>query len=192
MGAVCVTHSFPGIDPPVAARSSLLATVPTMSLRPDHLRHPRSRPMSGALGMTRWLGDSEPAWTRAAGGPMLYICGTVESRVMFTRMARRWRPLKLLVAESGELGLRLSQERRLRLVAVDAVLPDIDAVDLVIRLRRAQRTASVPVLVIGHATSPKEHARFIWVGANAYVTRPFDVAALDRTVHHLLASHAAR
>lgn len=122
---------------------------------------------------------------------MLYVSGPADSRVMFTRMARRWRPLKLLVADGGEAGLRLSQERRVRLVAVDAVLADVDAVDLVIRLRRAPRTASVPVLVIGHDPSPKEHARFMWVGANAYVTRPFDMVAVDRTVHHLLASHVA-
>jgi len=131
-----------------------------------------------------------PAVTVPAGRPMLYISGIPQSRVLFTRIARRWRPLKLLVAESGEAGLRLVAERQLRLIVIDTVLPDTDAVDLVIRLRRAREATAVPILVLGPDPSPQARARFMWVGANAVVTMPFDVAEVERTVHHLLHSVA--
>jgi CheY-like chemotaxis protein len=129
-----------------------------------------------------------PAVTVPAGRPVLYISGIPQSRVLFTRIARRWRPVKLLVAEGGEAGLRLVEERQLRLIAIDAVLPDTDAVDLVIRLRRARKAAAVPILVLGPDPSPQARARFMWVGANAVVTMPFDVAEVERTVQHLLHS----
>jgi len=116
---------------------------------------------------------------------MLYISGVPEHRALLSRLARRWQPTRLLVAAGGRAGLRLSAERRLALVVVDAQLPDADAVDVVAELREHE---GPPVVVLGHDAGPREHARFVWAGAGAYITRPINLAHLDRVVHLLLRS----
>jgi DNA-binding response OmpR family regulator len=118
--------------------------------------------------------------------PVLYICGEPESRIVLTRIARRWSAITLLVAEGGGDGLQMALERRPRLVVLDAHLPDVDAEELVATLRAEAARAPVPILVLANDPAPRERARFAWAGASAYVTKPLNIAEVDRTVGFLL------
>lgn len=119
---------------------------------------------------------------RPTPGPLLLVTGVPEHRALLTRLARRWRPLRLLVADGGHAGLRMCAQRRVRLVVVDAQLPDVDALEVV----GALQGGDAPIVVIGHETTPREHASFVWAGASAYVGRPLNLAEIDRTVRQLV------
>lgn len=129
-----------------------------------------------------------PSSNGAGLGPILYVSGANENRILFTRMSRRWKPLRLLVVDGTQAGLGLSNARHFCLIVLNASLPDVDAVDLVIHLRKARKSLTVPIMVLSDDTSPQTRARFMWVGANAVVTMPFDAAEVERTVQHLLHS----
>ena len=118
--------------------------------------------------------------------------GEVDGRVLFTRMARRWQAIKVLVAPTGRTGLRIATERRLGLVVVHAALPDTDAVDFLAGVRARGLSPSVPVVVIAHEGSSAERARFLWAGASAYVLTPLRVDEVDRAVGMLLEAAAVR
>ncbi len=123
---------------------------------------------------------------------MLYIGGSDDDRVRFTRIARRWETVKLVVAHGGRDGLRLASDRRLSLVVLDASPADLDGRDLVVALRQRAISPNAPIVVLADTDGSNERARFIWAGASAYLTKPLDVAELDRTVGMLLqiaASH---
>jgi len=124
--------------------------------------------------------------------PVLYIAGSDDDRVQFTRIARRWGTVKLVVAHGGREGLRLAADRRLSLVVLDASPADLDGRELVVALRQRALTLDAPVVVLADTDVPSERARFIWAGASAYLTKPLDVAELDRTVGMLLQIAAAR
>ena len=117
---------------------------------------------------------------------MLYVSGDSEGRVLFTRIARRWESVKLLVVDNGEDGLDMAIKRRPRMVILDARLSDIDAEKLVAMLRERAMPPSAPIVVLAHDGAPSERARFIWAGASAYITKPLNVAEIDRTVATLL------
>jgi len=124
--------------------------------------------------------------------PALYISAEPADRVLFTRIARRWEAIKLLVAESGREGLQVAVDRRLRMIVLDARLPDVDSAALVTALRARAESREAPIIVLAHERSPSERARFIWAGARAYVAKPLDVAEIDRTVGMLLEVAAPR
>lgn len=151
-------------------RPGLRLAEPVLELRPYRSRH------------------MHPSSNGAGRGPILYVSGSAENRVLFSRMARRWKPLRLLVADSTQAGLRLSEVRHLCLVVLDAARLDGDVADVVTRLRTTGRMATVPILVLSDDTSPRARARSMWAGANAVVPMPFNVVAIERTMHHLLAS----
>jgi DNA-binding response OmpR family regulator len=119
-------------------------------------------------------------------GPLLYISGDPEARILLTRVARGWGPVTLLLAEGGRAGLHMARDRRPRMILLDARLPDIDGAQLVSSLRARGVATSAPVLVLAHDASPGERARFAWAGASAYMMKPLDISEVDRTVELLL------
>lgn len=119
--------------------------------------------------------------------PVLYISDNDDDRILFTRLARRWATVKLLLAETGAAGLKLAIDRRPQMVILDARIPDVDGgAALVVALRRRVLPDHAPIVVVSVDGSPSARARFIWAGASAYVARPLDVAEVDRTVEMLL------
>jgi DNA-binding response OmpR family regulator len=118
----------------------------------------------------------------ALRGPALYISGDCESRIRFTRIARRWKGIRLLVVEGGRAGLQVAKDHRLRLVVLDDHLRDVDGADLVRQLRQEVLAIDTPVMVLAHDADPSDRARFIWAGASAYHAKPLNVAEIDQTV----------
>ena len=118
--------------------------------------------------------------------PVLYISGEAHDRVLFTRIAKRWESLKLLVATNGREGPQVAVDRPLRMVVLDTRLPDVDAEALMGAIRDRAMSRSVPIVVLAHDSAPTVRARFVWAGASAYLAKPLNVAEIDQTVAMLL------
>ena len=117
---------------------------------------------------------------------LLHVSGDQTARIVFSRIARRWEHLRLLVVDGARTGLTLAVQRRPDLIVVDSRLRDADGEETVARLRHELRPHDVPIVVLGDDPSPAARARFVWAGASAYVTKPLDIAEVDRTVGELL------
>jgi DNA-binding response OmpR family regulator len=122
----------------------------------------------------------------AKGRLVLYVCGGPEDRILFTRIARRWKHFKLLIAESGEEGFDIAVSRKPRVVILDSALTDMDGEKLVIALRQGAPEPAMPIVVLANDSAPRERARFVWAGATACHAKPLHVAEIDRTVAMLL------
>lgn len=157
-------------------------------MQPDLTQEDRPRlrlldpPSASNTRSRRW----HPASRAHVDGPLLYICGDPEGRIVFTRIARRWESLRLVVADDGRTGLQVATKRRPRLVVLDDHLPDLDAAVLVKHLRRRVLSTESSVIVLAYDPDPRQRARFVWAGASAYFTKPLNVAEVDRSVATLL------
>jgi len=100
--------------------------------------------------------------------------------------------MRLVVAEGGRAGLHAAIKRRLRLVVLDDQLPDVDGAALVEHLRQRALPEACPIIVLAHDGDPRQRARFVWAGASACLTKPLNVAEIDRTVMVLLEVAALR
>jgi len=149
---------------------------------------PLPRPSRSTLRGRR----SHPSSRIRIDGSLLYIGGDPESRIPFTRVARRWQSVNLVVAPDGRAGVQLATRRRPRLVVLDADLPDIDGADMTTHLRLRVLPHDTPIVVLAHDADPRVRARFVWAGAGAYIVKPLDVAELDRAVMALMEVAAQR
>jgi DNA-binding response OmpR family regulator len=91
-----------------------------------------------------------------------------------------------LLAADGETALRRIFEERPDIVLLDVMMPVVDGWGVLQRL--ADEGANTPVIVLSAKASEGDVAHALELGAQEYVTKPFEPAALLATVAHVLTS----
>jgi DNA-binding response OmpR family regulator len=88
------------------------------------------------------------------------------------------------VAASGEEGLGRARERYPDLVVLDVMMPGMDGLEVLRRLRAADR--QLPVLLLTARDAPADQVEGLEGGADDYVVKPFDFEVLLARVRALL------
>jgi len=97
---------------------------------------------------------------------------------------------KLSVAIDGEGALRSIEKSQPDLVLLDIVMPGIDGYEVCGRLRAAEATRELPIMFLSSLEDVKDKTRGFELGANDYVTKPFDVLEVKARVRSLLKAKA--
>jgi DNA-binding response OmpR family regulator len=91
------------------------------------------------------------------------------------------------MATSGEEGLAMAMKVPADLLILDVMLPGATGYQVCGKLRQAERTRAIPVLMMtGVASHPNQQAIGKIMGANEYLLKPFSVMDLDGRVDKLL------
>ena len=86
-------------------------------------------------------------------------------------------------AESAAAALRLLSRRLFDLLLIDVILPGIDGLEL---LRRVRRRWSIPIIIVSGRGEIADRVRALRTGADDYLVKPFDSAELMARVEALL------
>jgi DNA-binding response OmpR family regulator len=86
----------------------------------------------------------------------------------------------------GEDGVRSSQTIHPDLVILDIRLPDIDGYEVARRLRGDRRTAEIPIIFLTEKRDRSDRLQGLELGADDYITKPFDVQELRLRVRNAL------
>lgn len=89
-------------------------------------------------------------------------------------------------ATNGLEGLNAARAERPDLAIVDVMMPEMDGLELVRRLRADPATADIPVLMLTARATEADELRGLGVGADDYVTKPFSMKVLLARVASLL------
>jgi two-component system, OmpR family, alkaline phosphatase synthesis response regulator PhoP len=90
----------------------------------------------------------------------------------------------LLTAVDGEEGMRLAFDARPDLIILDIMMPCWSGLDILEELRRRGR--SVPVLILSARNKTRDKVEGLRVGADDYLTKPFDLSELIARVQAML------
>ncbi len=85
---------------------------------------------------------------------------------------------EVVVADTGQEGLRLALEEQPDLVLLDINLPDIDGFEIGRKLRQNVSMALVPIILLTAKAATADKLAGFAVGADDYVTKPFDMEEL--------------
>ena len=86
---------------------------------------------------------------------------------------------------------RAALERSLpTVVLLDLDLPQISGLELAREMKSAERTRAIPIIVVSASVMRQEHAQAREAGCEFFVEKPFDIAALRRTVAQAVDSRA--
>lgn len=114
----------------------------------------------------------------------------VQVRQMLTSLLRRrWR---VNVAEDGEVAWNLAVNDPPDLVVSDVMMPNVDGISLLRRLRADPRTQNVPVILISARAGEDDTVSGIEAGADDYLVKPFSLRELTARVQMRLEITAMR
>ena len=111
--------------------------------------------------------------------------GTMRSLIAST-LEELGEPVKVDEAENGFEALRLLPRAEYDLILTDINMPDINGLELVSFVKRDERYASIPLVIVSTEGSERDREKGLELGANAYLVKPFDPAELRTLVVDLL------
>jgi len=98
-------------------------------------------------------------------------------------MTLQWREVEVLGAGSGDEALALVEHEHPDIVLLDIGLPDIDGFEV---LRQVRAFSDVPVLMLTARDDPLDKVKGLELGADDYVTKPFNHLELLARVRAVL------
>jgi CheY-like chemotaxis protein len=117
---------------------------------------------------------------------VLHIEDNLSNITLVERIFAQRADVDVIPAMQGRLGLELAREHAPALVLLDLHLPDIGGEHVLRRLREDPVTASIPVVIVSADATKGNIQRLLTAGANAYLTKPINVAELLATLDDAL------
>lgn len=110
-----------------------------------------------------------------AGRTVLYIEDNTSNLRLIEHIFKQWPDITLLSAMEGGVGFALACKNDPDLILLDLHLPDVHGEKVLEWLRQDSITTKTPVIIISANATPREAARLLDLGADAYITKPIDV-----------------
>ncbi len=95
---------------------------------------------------------------------------------------------KVLIAESGEKGLRFALDEHTSpdLIVLDLMLPGMSGLELCRRLRRESTTQKTPIIMLTAKVTEADKITGLEMGADDYIVKPFSVREVVARVRAVL------
>ena len=93
---------------------------------------------------------------------------------------------EMLAANGGEEAVKICQKKFPDLVILDIRLPDIDGYEVARRLRNDRHSREIPIIFLTDKRNRQDRLQGLELGADDYVTKPFDVQELRLRVRNAL------
>src|SRR5262245_33313815 len=88
----------------------------------------------------------------------------------------------LLGAENGLVGIQEARKHLPDLIICDIMMPELDGYDVLDELRRDSLTAAIPFIFLTARTDKIDRRHGMEQGADDYLTKPFSVGDLLKTI----------
>ncbi|MER8454023.1 response regulator [Mesorhizobium sp. M1428] len=173
----------------LAAAAELLAHVDAiagLSRAPDS-EDPRTTDQAeiDAAGLERALIKAEHDASPGHGGRILVVDDISSNRGLLSRRLQR-DGHQVVTAESGPSALAHLAEHEFDLVLLDLLMPDMNGIEVLSRLKAERRWRHIPVIMISGLDEVDAVVRCIEAGADDYLPKPFNPVLLRARINSSL------
>lgn len=118
--------------------------------------------------------------------PRILIVDDEADLVSVLRMGLEIEGFDVMSASDGEEGLRRAREDRPDLMVLDLMLPKMDGYKVCRALKFDERFKSMPIFILSARSGEQDRRLALDMGADAFVTKPYDMAELVSRIRHRL------
>ncbi len=104
----------------------------------------------------------------------------------FVRFMLEQEKYRVITASDGEDGLNKGRTERPDIILLDVLLPKIHGFEVCERLRQDPATCLIPIIMVTSLTAIKDRLTGIKLGADEYVSKPFEPVELLARVENLI------
>lgn len=87
-----------------------------------------------------------------------------------------------VTATNGQAALALAQQHQPDLILLDILLPDLNGIEVLQRLRRDPSTQRIPVIAVTALAKKEDQHRILAAGCDAYLTKPYMLEDLEAKI----------
>ena len=95
---------------------------------------------------------------------------------------------EVYLAENGWTALEYAREKKLDVILLDWMMPEMDGLQVLNELRHNERTEHIPVFMLTAKGQANDVGKALCAGADDYIVKPFEPEELGETVRHKLES----
>lgn len=92
----------------------------------------------------------------------------------------------VIIVNDGELALQAAKDHKPHLILLDLMLPNRNGYDICFHLRQEPDLKNTKIVMVTAMNQELDKKKGNFVGADVYMTKPFEPAALKKTVMELL------
>lgn len=116
---------------------------------------------------------------------VLIVEDSATTRAMIRSILEEFDELETIEAASGFEALKQLPAHNVDLVVTDINMPDVNGLELINFMRKDQRYGKIPIIIISTERSEEDKRRGVALGANAYITKPFDPEDLQGLIKEI-------
>jgi CheY-like chemotaxis protein len=129
------------------------------------------------------LGSGE---TSAVRQPLVLVVDDNEDNLSLLAFLVEQLDCKILTAPDGKTALDLVGSHQPSLILLDMMLPDLDGLEVLGRIRQNPVTAKIPVIAVTAMARQQDRDRILSAGCNEYVTKPYNVDEIEALMRRYL------
>ncbi len=114
----------------------------------------------------------------------------VEDEVITSDLLRRYFEMvgyEVVSALNGTTAIEIATTQQPEVIILDIMLPDMNGYEICRLLRSDDRTKRIPIIFLTQRDERRDRLDGLGLGADDYITKPFDVEELRLRVHNIIA-----
>lgn len=116
----------------------------------------------------------------------ILIVDDEEDILEMTALSLKTAGYQVLLARDGQEGFAIAIDKKPQLVVVDWMMPLTNGLDLLRRLRRDERTADIPIIMLSAKAEVDNRTQGLDSGADDYLSKPFSPKELVARIKAVL------
>ena len=122
----------------------------------------------------------------------ILIVDDVVSNVLLLKILLTNEKFQVCTANCGNMCIEQAKKEKPDLILLDVMMPDISGFDTAVILKKDPETADIPIIFLTALNSPSDLVKGFQVGANDFLTKPFNKEELVMRVMHQIELVAAK
>lgn len=120
------------------------------------------------------------------------IVDDVVSNVLLLKTLLKNEKFNVLTANNGRVCIEVCKEKHPDLILLDVMMPDLNGYDTAVILKKDDNLKDIPIIFLTALNSPSDLVKGFQVGANDFLTKPFNKEELLMRVTHQISLVAAK